>query len=209
MTYTRSRHSINPIKGNGLFLILINGMGSFPVSWLFGGIGHFYSNFNISYCGHSAASDLVHLCLHMNHKRMLGINRLALQKSFAIARVCRVCPCIMRTKCFSFFHAKKEYYGRYISISRDGSTVLECILAHWKSLSCWWEKKASSDLQGMALLLLTKLLLIDSKVPALAILPQLIYPFLHESSCWTPSTINNYINKFSCLYIKKNTCHLH
>ena len=70
-----------------------------------------------------------------------------------------------------------------IPISRDGSTVLEGILAHWKSLSCWWEKKASSDLQGMALLLLTKLLLIDSKVPALAILPQSINPFLHESSC--------------------------
>ena len=42
--------------------------------------------------------------------------------------------------------------------------MLEVILSHWSSLSPWWGPSSTVDTQSMALALLTKLLLIDSKV---------------------------------------------
>lgn len=46
----------------------------------------------------------------------------------------------------------------------DGNNVVSAVLAEWPKFSCWWGDKSPSDLQSMALLLLTKLLLIDGKV---------------------------------------------
>ncbi|KAK3580733.1 hypothetical protein CHS0354_005741 [Potamilus streckersoni] len=46
---------------------------------------------------------------------------------------------------------------------KHGPTVLSAILSQWKHLSSWWDKSASQDQHSTSILLLTKLLLIDSK----------------------------------------------
>ncbi|KAL3877683.1 hypothetical protein ACJMK2_035352, partial [Sinanodonta woodiana] len=46
---------------------------------------------------------------------------------------------------------------------KHGPTVLSAVLSQWKQLSNWWDKSASQDQHSTAILVLTKLLLIDSK----------------------------------------------
>ncbi|CAL1543153.1 unnamed protein product [Lymnaea stagnalis] len=46
---------------------------------------------------------------------------------------------------------------------RDGVRLCQDILDHWDKLSPWWGDRATTNTQSLALLILTKLLLIDSK----------------------------------------------
>ncbi|XP_052262779.1 DNA-dependent protein kinase catalytic subunit-like isoform X1 [Dreissena polymorpha] len=47
--------------------------------------------------------------------------------------------------------------------NREGGNVLQTVLSHWSDLEGWWGRDSTTDTQGMALALLTKLLLIDSQ----------------------------------------------
>ncbi|KAK7506702.1 hypothetical protein BaRGS_00002177 [Batillaria attramentaria] len=47
---------------------------------------------------------------------------------------------------------------------KQGEAIARGIVSYWGCLETWWETGSTADMQGLAVLLLTKLLLIDSKV---------------------------------------------
>ena len=47
---------------------------------------------------------------------------------------------------------------------RQGEKLVQEVMSNWSQVAEWWTAGASGDLQGLAVLLLTKVLLVDSKV---------------------------------------------
>ena len=47
---------------------------------------------------------------------------------------------------------------------RQGSQIVQEMMNNWGQLEEWWTAGATGDLQGLAILLLTRVLLVDSKV---------------------------------------------
>ena len=52
-------------------------------------------------------------------------------------------------------------------VHRHGGQIVHEMLNNWGRLEEWWTPGATGDLQGLAVLLLTKLMLVDSKVTTL------------------------------------------
>ena len=48
--------------------------------------------------------------------------------------------------------------------NREGVAVSELVLASWSGLRCWWEDGATQETKTLALSLLTKLIILNSKV---------------------------------------------
>ena len=49
-------------------------------------------------------------------------------------------------------------------LCRQGEKLVQEVMNNWSQVAEWWTAGASGDLQGLAVLLLTKVLLVDSKV---------------------------------------------
>ena len=47
---------------------------------------------------------------------------------------------------------------------RQGEKIVQELMNNWSQVGEWWMAGAAGDLQGLAVLLLTKVLLVDSKV---------------------------------------------
>ena len=47
---------------------------------------------------------------------------------------------------------------------RQGEKIVQELMNNWSQVAEWWMAGATGDLQGLAVLLLTKVLLVDSKV---------------------------------------------
>ncbi|KAK6170524.1 hypothetical protein SNE40_018898 [Patella caerulea] len=68
-------------------------------------------------------------------------------------------------KISSFLVATVDYIARdRILRKKEGAKVASIILSQWDKFSIWWTNKASAEFQSLAISLLTKVLLIDSKV---------------------------------------------